>query len=317
VPKANSNGKQNEVEPLCFQPDAELSLHYRLHSIMGRDRLVQAGPREGLLAGLLDGVAADMAAGNQAREEPLARGPGAPPVVAQDLQQPWREHDVAVLAALALLDADDHALAVDVGRAQADGFGDAQAGGVAAGQDGVVSGAGDTAEEVHGFPGAGYDGQLAGLPRGGQDFRDVPVLAEGDAVEEAQGRDGDADRAGRELPGAGQEQLVVADLLGAEPLRRLAEVAGEPGHLADVARLGVGGQVANGHVLRHALAQWCHENAPLRYRMGCAAKGSHPMLPQSELAGKPGNAWGIGPTRRTQPRQENALSPNHQSRVAG
>ena len=68
------------------------------------------------------------------------------------------------------------------------------------------------------IPGAGYDGQLAGLPRGGQDFRDVPVLAEGDAVEEAQGRDGDADRAGRELPGAGQEQLVVADLLGAESL---------------------------------------------------------------------------------------------------
>ena len=38
------------------------------------------------------------------------------PVIAQDSQQPGREHDVAILTALALLDANDPAPAVDVGR---------------------------------------------------------------------------------------------------------------------------------------------------------------------------------------------------------
>src|SRR5580658_2069051 len=43
-----------------------------------------------------------------AGEEP-ALGPRRPPPGAQQLQEIWREHDVAVLAALALLDADQHA----------------------------------------------------------------------------------------------------------------------------------------------------------------------------------------------------------------
>ena len=40
------------------------------------------------------------------------------------------EHDVTVLAAFALLDADDHALAVNVGDLERDDFGGAQAGAV-------------------------------------------------------------------------------------------------------------------------------------------------------------------------------------------
>ena len=45
------------------------------------------------------------------------------PVVTQDGQQPGREHDVAVLAALALVDANDLTPAVHVGRAQTRGSG--------------------------------------------------------------------------------------------------------------------------------------------------------------------------------------------------
>ena len=48
----------------------------------------------------------------------IVAGPDRFPIVAKDLQQPRREHDVAILLALALADADDHALAVDVGDAQ-------------------------------------------------------------------------------------------------------------------------------------------------------------------------------------------------------
>ena len=64
-----------------------------------------------------------------------------------------------------------------------------------------------------------------------------------DAVEEVQGGDGDADRAGCDLLLGGQEKLVVADLLGAEQVRGLAEVAREQRDLADVACLRVRGQI--------------------------------------------------------------------------
>jgi hypothetical protein len=42
------------------------------------------------------------------------------PVAAQDAEQLLGQHDVALLAALAAFDPDDHAVAVDVGRLQAD-----------------------------------------------------------------------------------------------------------------------------------------------------------------------------------------------------
>ena len=48
-----------------------------------------------------------------AGKEPVRR-PGQPPVGPQDRQQLRRQHDVAVLAALALLDPDHHPAAVDV-----------------------------------------------------------------------------------------------------------------------------------------------------------------------------------------------------------
>src|SRR5438128_2247417 len=48
------------------------------------------------------------------------------PPSAQQLKQVWRQHDVAVFAALALLHADDHALAVDVFDLERDYFGGAQ-----------------------------------------------------------------------------------------------------------------------------------------------------------------------------------------------
>src|SRR5262249_22774297 len=49
-----------------------------------------------------------------AREKPALRPRRLPPGP-QQLEQVWGEHDVAILVALAPLDADDHALAVDVG----------------------------------------------------------------------------------------------------------------------------------------------------------------------------------------------------------
>src|ERR1700680_152332 len=53
------------------------------------------------------------------REQPALRS-ALPPPRAQHFEQPWRELGVPVLAALALFDPDQHALAVDVGDRQGD-----------------------------------------------------------------------------------------------------------------------------------------------------------------------------------------------------
>jgi len=104
---------------------------------MGGDRLGEAAPALRLLARLLDGVRGDGPADSPAREEP-GPGPGHAPPGPQELQEPWGEHDVAILLPLALLDAEDHALTVDVGRLQPDGLGDAEPRGVAHGQNRAV-----------------------------------------------------------------------------------------------------------------------------------------------------------------------------------
>ena len=61
---------------------------------VGREALANAGALQGGPAGLGGRVAGDMAAGNRAGEQPGALRARAPPVVAQGLQKPGREHDV-------------------------------------------------------------------------------------------------------------------------------------------------------------------------------------------------------------------------------
>ena len=208
-----------------------------------RDALGEAGRAAGLLAGPLGSVPAEVAAGDHAGEQPLACGPRAPPVVAQILQQARGEHDVAVVAALAPLDADHHAPAVDVGRAQADGLGDAESRRVAGGQDDARAEDGDRIEKGDDLLGAGDHGQLGGLLGRGQDLGDVPVLLQRDTVQEAQRGDGHGDRAGGETLPGGEMDLVLADLLRSEQLGGLAEMTGKRRDLPDVGVLRAGGRL--------------------------------------------------------------------------
>ncbi len=55
-------------------------------------------------------------------------GPGQPPIAAQDGEQLRRQHDAAVLPALAVLDPDHHPAAVDIADLEAEGLGRAQPG---------------------------------------------------------------------------------------------------------------------------------------------------------------------------------------------
>src|SRR5579864_4319943 len=90
---------------------------------MRGDRLTKASETMCLLACVFDSLSRDRLARVSTGEQPLLRVHGLP-VAAQDVQQLRREHDVAILAAFALLDADDHAPAVDGGGLQANGFRD-------------------------------------------------------------------------------------------------------------------------------------------------------------------------------------------------
>ena len=69
----------------------------------------------------------------------------------QEREQRGREHDVAILAAFALVHANDHALTVDVGDFQMRRFGDAQACSIADGEDGPLFQRADGLEEVRDF----------------------------------------------------------------------------------------------------------------------------------------------------------------------
>ncbi len=93
---------------------------------MRRDGFTDVASPSCRCAGDRDRVSGDRLVGKIAGKQPRPWSGGAP-VVAQDGQQLGREHDVAILAPLALLDANDHSLTVYGGRRQADGFGYPQA----------------------------------------------------------------------------------------------------------------------------------------------------------------------------------------------
>jgi len=101
--------------------------------------------------------------------------------------------------ALALGHPDHHPLVVERTGLQANGFGDAQAGGVAGRQDRVVFDVFDAAEKMESLGSAENDRQLLGLPGSGDARFQVPASLEGNIVEEAKGSSGDDDRTRSQL----------------------------------------------------------------------------------------------------------------------
>jgi hypothetical protein len=118
---------------------------------MRADRFTDAGDMAGLLTDTVDSISGDWLAGDITFEKPLFRS-DCPPVVAEDFQQPGREHDVPVFLSLAQFHMNDHPLAVEVVRLQADRFGNPQSGGVTGGQDGAVLQAADAVEKMEELP---------------------------------------------------------------------------------------------------------------------------------------------------------------------
>lgn len=99
-----------------------------------------------------------------------------------------RQHDVALLAALAALDPDDHAVAVDVGRLQADHLRHAQSRGIGGGERDARFEARDGFEKTDHFVGAQHGRELARLAGIGDPLRDR-VAVERHPVEKSQRAD--------------------------------------------------------------------------------------------------------------------------------
>ena len=179
-----------------------------------------------------------------------------PPIAAQDAEQLLGQHDVALLAALAAFDPDDHAAAVDVGRLQADHLRHPQPRSVGGGQRDTRLEARDGFEKAHDFVGAQNGRQLARFAGIGDPLRDR-IAAERHTVEETQRADDLIER----RPGDAlrdQMHLVGADVLQPEPIRRMAEISAEHRNRVDVGSLGRRRKIADRHVFRHPPAQRAH-----------------------------------------------------------
>lgn len=85
---------------------------------MGRNGFGNGTKAAGFLARSRHGLRGDVVARDVTREEPRVRSFHSPPV-AQDLEQFGREHHVAILVTLALIDANHHSLTIDVGCGEA------------------------------------------------------------------------------------------------------------------------------------------------------------------------------------------------------
>ncbi len=94
---------------------------------------------------------------------------------------------------------------------------------------------GEGTEEASDLLGAGHDWQFLLLPGKGN-VLDHPVPLEADPVEETQSTHGLIEHGPGGLLGLDQKDWIAVDLRGVQPLRRLAEVAGELGDPADLPR---------------------------------------------------------------------------------
>ena len=189
---------------------------------------------------------------NLSGKEPVSR-PGDLPVFAEQGQQSWREHHIAILAPLALTNAKNHSLAVDVLDAQGNDLRDPQACGIGGHEDGAVLDTDDGRKEPGHFLETEHDGEPFGLFGANNAYED-PLPTEDDFVEEPQGGDGLIVDTPGDLLLLDEVEQVGADLLPPQNLRAPPEVAGEMGNPRDVDFNRTGGEVAEFHLLDHATA---------------------------------------------------------------
>src|SRR5712664_654766 len=166
----------------------------------------------GYLALALNRASCDVPAREVTWKEPVLGLLDSPPGT-QDLQELRREHHVAIFFPFALLDTDDHALAVDCGRGERDGLGDAQSCGIADGQDGAMFSAPDAVQKLKNFFRAQDHGQFLRLLRSGNHLFQGPIPFERDLIQKTECRNRDENGTGGQFLFVRQIDMIGADLL--------------------------------------------------------------------------------------------------------
>ena len=212
------------------------------------------------------------------RKQPVL-GTRQPPVGAQDRQELRRQHHVALLAALAVLDADHHPAAVDVGDPEAGDLRHAQPGRVGGRQRGAGLQARDGLEEPHHLVGAQHHRQPPRLAGVGDPLGDLRH-PERDAIEEPQRRH----RLVEARPGHAlrrEVDLIGANVLQRQRLRGSAEKPAELRHRVDV------GSLRRRQRLRTVMSSIMRRRRGLVSAIGKLLSGKGSQQPQSFQSGAP------------------------------
>ena len=169
------------------------------------------------------------------------------------MEQLRRQHGVAVLAAFALLDPEQHALGIDVADLERDDLGDAQSGAIRSGQRRFVLRARRRLEQQRDLLDAEHGRQPARLAHDREPPGKIrPVKRHGE--EETQCRDCTVD-ARRLHADLRLVQLEAAKILSRRRVRRPADEGRERPHVANVVVARLLGEAAHPHVLDHARPQ--------------------------------------------------------------
>jgi hypothetical protein len=213
-----------------------------------------------LAAGAVDGARRVRAR----RKQPVrGLGPSAAvaPVQPQVVEQLSSQQRIAVLSALALDDADAHAVGggVDVAATQPAQLAQAQATGIGQGQEHPGLGR-DRCGQQRGHLGARQHFRQPLRIAAHGDLRSTLILAQHIANQEAQGARSDVDGGARPLSLLQQEQQVSLNLLIGQQRGAAVVMLGRLPDGGQVGLLGARSKAAQHHRIDHALAQWCHQS---------------------------------------------------------
>ena len=203
------------------------------------DSCSDLGPTEGALDAAFGhgrrSVLCSMTVSAQGREEEAGVAVGEP-IAAQQLKGRFGQWDVAILGALAAVDMDHHARAIDIGDFEMESLVKSQAAGVDGGKIGIILEGFDLGENASDFFRAENSGK-ASFGLGTEDSEDVPVSLEDVFEEEANSAIADAHGVGGPVIDVFPVEEVVLEFLLSDQIGGFAVELGEHANGAGVGLL--------------------------------------------------------------------------------
>ena len=184
------------------------------------------------------------------------------PVEAQELQGIMRQGDIAVLGALAAVDVDRVAWAIDITHLKGQRFVQAQPTAVDGGEvDPIVQGGGGIEKTAHFFQAENSRESVFRL--GSNEVEGLPCAPEDVMVEESDATVTDTHGTGRESIDIFSVQQVLLEFLFRDEVRRFAIELSQQAYLSDIGLLRTFALATELQSGDHLLAQWCHDRPPL------------------------------------------------------